>query len=162
MKRWILLIGLMTGVFTHAESLDHTFKDGETLWFLAQVYYGKGEDYTRIIEANQLKSADRVRDGQKLTIPSPLFKPTQPGFDLRVTHLRGKRAEALAKRLVASVPTSETPGKKIASAASEPPVAKIAPKASAHEEPAPPAPKSKKEKEELSPLEKAKRELGGR
>ena len=88
---------------------QHEFKEGDTLWFLSQIYYGDGAQYTRILEANQLKSAGAVRDGQKLVIPGALFTPEQPGFDIRLAHLREKRAQNLAKRLMASesAPTAE-------------------------------------------------------
>lgn len=90
---------------SHAEtgrSIEHVFTGDETLWFLSQIYYGDGSQYTRIMEANHIESSEHVREGKRLVIPSPLFTPEQPGFAVRVAHLREKRAEALAKRGVAS------------------------------------------------------------
>lgn len=89
-----------------AGSHKHEFKEGDTLWFLAQIYYGDGSQYTRILEDNKLKSPGAVRDGQWLQISSPLFTPDQPGFQARLSHLREVRARSLAKRLVASESSS--------------------------------------------------------
>ncbi len=97
-----------TGFFSE-KKYQHEFKEGDTLWFLSQIYYGDGAQYTRILEANQLKSAGAVRDGQRLVIPGALFTPEQPGFNIRVAHLRQKRAQNLAKRFLASpsAPTAQ-------------------------------------------------------
>ena len=49
----------------------HEVKKGETLWKIAQKYYGDGNLYTKIFEANQtvLKDPNLIRVGQRLRIP---------------------------------------------------------------------------------------------
>jgi nucleoid-associated protein YgaU len=49
----------------------HEVKKGETLWKIAEQYYGEGGLYTKIFEANRdvLKNPDLIRVGQKLRIP---------------------------------------------------------------------------------------------
>jgi nucleoid-associated protein YgaU len=48
---------------------EYTIKEGDTLFLIAEKYYGDGFKYTEIVEANSLASADTVEIGQKLTIP---------------------------------------------------------------------------------------------
>jgi nucleoid-associated protein YgaU len=49
----------------------HEVKKGETLWKLAERYYGDGSLYPKIFEANKdtLKDPNLIRVGQKLRIP---------------------------------------------------------------------------------------------
>ena len=49
----------------------HKVAKGETLSHIAQKYYGKASEYKKIFEANrdQLKDADKVREGMTLKIP---------------------------------------------------------------------------------------------
>jgi nucleoid-associated protein YgaU len=49
----------------------HEVKKGETLWKIAEQYYGEGGLYTRIFEANRdvLKDPNLIRIGQRLRIP---------------------------------------------------------------------------------------------
>jgi nucleoid-associated protein YgaU len=49
----------------------HEVKRGETLWKIAEQYYGDGRLYQKIFEANSdvLKDPNHIRAGQKLRIP---------------------------------------------------------------------------------------------
>jgi nucleoid-associated protein YgaU len=49
----------------------HEVKRGETLWKIAEHYYGDGSLYRKIFEANTdtLKDPDLIRIGQRLRIP---------------------------------------------------------------------------------------------
>ncbi|MEE9913885.1 MAG: LysM peptidoglycan-binding domain-containing protein [Deltaproteobacteria bacterium] len=49
----------------------HEVKKGDTLWKIAEKYYGDGSLYKKIFEANQniLKNPDLIKIGQKLHIP---------------------------------------------------------------------------------------------
>jgi nucleoid-associated protein YgaU len=49
----------------------HEVQKGETLWKIAQRYYGDGSLYPKIFEANKdtLKDPNLIRIGQKLRIP---------------------------------------------------------------------------------------------
>ena len=47
----------------------YTVKDGDTLFAIAQNYYGDGYQYLKIAEANKLASADKISTSQVLEIP---------------------------------------------------------------------------------------------
>jgi nucleoid-associated protein YgaU len=49
----------------------HEVKKGETLWKIAEQYYGDGSLYPKIFEANRdvLKDPNMIRIGQRLRIP---------------------------------------------------------------------------------------------
>ena len=49
----------------------HEVKKGDTLWKVAETYYGDGSLYTKIFEANRdtLKDPNLIKVGQKLRIP---------------------------------------------------------------------------------------------
>ena len=49
----------------------HEVKQGETLWKIAEQYYGDGSLHTKIFEANKdtLKDPNLIRIGQRLRIP---------------------------------------------------------------------------------------------
>jgi nucleoid-associated protein YgaU len=49
----------------------HEVKKGETLWKIAEQYYGDGNLYPKIFDANRdtLKDPNRINIGQKLRIP---------------------------------------------------------------------------------------------
>jgi nucleoid-associated protein YgaU len=49
----------------------HEVKKGDTLWKIAEQYYGDGSLYKNIFEANRdiLKDPNVIRIGQKLRIP---------------------------------------------------------------------------------------------
>jgi nucleoid-associated protein YgaU len=42
---------------------------GESLWTIAEEYYGDGFAWTRIVEANNLANANDIEEGQVLVIP---------------------------------------------------------------------------------------------
>lgn len=50
-------------------AVKHKVQKGESLWSIAEDYYGDGRQYTRIKEANSLKS-DVIHPNTILTIPS--------------------------------------------------------------------------------------------
>jgi len=54
-----------------SEAKTHTVVRGDTLWKIAEHYYGKGNDYMKIFEANrdQLDDPDKIQVGQVLQIP---------------------------------------------------------------------------------------------
>ena len=49
----------------------HEVKKGDTLWKIAERYYGDGNLYPKIFEANRdiLKDPNMIKVGQKLKIP---------------------------------------------------------------------------------------------
>jgi LysM repeat protein len=58
----------------------HVVEEGESLWGIAQQYYGNGALFTRIEEANQgrLGKGDALYVGAKLVIPGAEGAPTKP------------------------------------------------------------------------------------
>lgn len=56
---------------TAPRAKTYTVKAGDTLWAIAARYYGRGAEYTRILEANtdKISSPISIRPGQVLTIP---------------------------------------------------------------------------------------------
>jgi nucleoid-associated protein YgaU len=54
------------------EAAIYEIKKGDTLWAIAEKYYGKGADYPKIVAANQpmIKDADEIYPGQVLRIPT--------------------------------------------------------------------------------------------
>lgn len=53
------------------EADTYEIKKGDTLWAIAEKYYGKGGEYPKIVAANQpmIKDADEIYPGQVLRIP---------------------------------------------------------------------------------------------
>jgi nucleoid-associated protein YgaU len=49
----------------------HTVVKGESLWQIAKKYYGSGQDFNKIYEANKdkIKKAELIYPGQKLVLP---------------------------------------------------------------------------------------------
>jgi len=87
--RFILI--LLVGVFqlpmaqagdpvTKAFTVEHHFKAGETLWFVSLLYYGKGGQFNKIVEANHLSSTEGIKDGQVLKIPDTNWKPDSADY----------------------------------------------------------------------------------
>lgn len=48
---------------------SHTVARGETLWSIAQTYYGSGYKWVDIAKANSLQSPNQIEVGQTLTLP---------------------------------------------------------------------------------------------
>lgn len=48
----------------------HAVAPGENLWTIAEVYYGNGEQWVEIAQANDLTSPGNIEEGQELTIPA--------------------------------------------------------------------------------------------
>ncbi|MGW0041213.1 LysM peptidoglycan-binding domain-containing protein [Rhodococcus sp. NPDC003348] len=48
----------------------HTVASGESLWVIAEQYYGDGNQYQRIADANGIANPDLINAGQVLNIPA--------------------------------------------------------------------------------------------
>jgi len=93
----IFLLGTWTWQAS-AKDIHHTVTKDETPWFLATVYYGKGNDNVKILKANHLKNPDEMSEGMDVLIPDPKYDRSQSGFAARYSDLWKKRAVALKKR----------------------------------------------------------------
>lgn len=112
------ILGIFFGAQTVlAYSVSHTVTKDETVWFLASVYYAKGEKFPEILKANKLDHPDDIREGMKIQIPEPRFHPevvhNKETFAERYARLWEKRAKALKERLTASVDDSPLPHSKV-------------------------------------------------
>ncbi|GAA3193764.1 hypothetical protein GCM10020255_094540 [Rhodococcus baikonurensis] len=49
---------------------SYTVESGDTLWAIAERFYGDGNQYQRIADANGIPNPDLINAGQVLTIPA--------------------------------------------------------------------------------------------
>lgn len=54
--------------------VQHTVAEGETLWTIAEKYYGSGHNFADIIVTNKIVNPDVIEAGQKITIPKAEVK----------------------------------------------------------------------------------------
>lgn len=66
---------------THVRPVIHYVKDGETLWAIAQQYYGDGGKWALIAKHNRdrLLAGNNVREGIRLQIPNRVVEATRDG-----------------------------------------------------------------------------------
>ena len=70
--------GSSTGSSTGSGDIRHTVQRGETLWGIANRYYGDGDRYMEIARANHLKNPSAINTGQVLTIPGTAKAAPKP------------------------------------------------------------------------------------
>lgn len=60
---------------------EYTVKKGDSLWKIAKTFFGKGQDYTKIVDANKsiIKDPNLIRIGWKLIIPGESQEPEAEG-----------------------------------------------------------------------------------
>jgi hypothetical protein len=85
------------------KSCVHEFQAGESLWFIAGVYYAKGSKFTQIVEANKLQGTGGLKEGQKLVIPDPKWCNTDAGFKARYQAKWDEREKVLAAKKTAQM-----------------------------------------------------------
>ena len=75
--------GATTASNTKPATQVYVVQPGDTLWSMAQRYYGSGFEWTRIYNANQSKIRDpnEIYVGQKLTIPEAAAAGQAPATD---------------------------------------------------------------------------------
>jgi len=102
MKKW--LMGFLL-VFFSARPLQadgvtafHVLRPGETLWFVAQIYYNDGNEYKKLLAANHLQKAEDVDIGLEISIPNPMWLETMPTFAEHYSKLFKQRSVALQKK----------------------------------------------------------------
>ncbi len=74
---------------------EHRFHQGETLWFLSNVYYGKGTEYKKIVEANHLTGTESLKDGMVLHIPGTIWKNDTADFKVHYKEIWDQRENKL-------------------------------------------------------------------
>jgi len=57
------------GLTTEGTVKSHTVAKGETLWAIAEKYYGSGYNWVDVANANKLTDAGQIEAGQVLSIP---------------------------------------------------------------------------------------------
>jgi hypothetical protein len=91
----VIFLSPSLNVIASPNESKHVFKADETLWFLAQVYYGSGLKYVDIVKANKLKNESAVAVEQELVIPHPKYPSEDHNWQERYDQLYKKRAQAL-------------------------------------------------------------------
>jgi LysM repeat protein len=61
--------GVATSAPAKGGSKTYTVERGDSLWAIAERFYGDGDKYTRIATANNIPNPDRINPGQKIIIP---------------------------------------------------------------------------------------------
>lgn len=88
---------LLVAGISHAQNQIHTVRSGETVSGIASKY---GATTKAILQANHLPSADKLKLGQKLTIPAQTKKSTKPVSNGTAYIVRaGDTDESIAKKL---------------------------------------------------------------
>lgn len=65
-------------VFVEGLPTTHQVAAGESLWQIAENYYGSGYNWVSLVKENQLANPDHLLVGQELTIPRvPVIKPAE-------------------------------------------------------------------------------------
>jgi len=92
----------------------HKFSGDETLWFVAQLYYIKGENFKKLMLSNGIQDPNKVADGTYLYIPDPVHNPFKKNLSERYSMLHEVREQKLAAvektsstRSIASVVVAE-------------------------------------------------------
>jgi hypothetical protein len=78
-----------------AHVVTHVVQEDETAWFLASVYYGNGNAYTKILETNKLVRPEDVKVGMSIQIQDPKYFKEQIDFSNRYAKLWEVRQKAL-------------------------------------------------------------------
>jgi len=85
------------------ESKIHTVAEGETLWSIAQLYFGDGMKFKDIKRANQSINPDRIIAGQKIKIPGITINADSEGAEYFVyTVEEGDYLSTIAEKFLGS------------------------------------------------------------
>src|SRR6476469_6227947 len=84
-------------------------KAGDTLWALAERYYGDGRKYPKLARLNKIKNPDHIEIGQTLTMPMIVLDAIEvkAGPDEDVLTL--KATKATHNLLLVALPASTSP-----------------------------------------------------
>ena len=88
-------------------TITHKVTEAETPWFLAQVYYGKGALYTRLLQANGFSRPEEMKQGMEIRIVAPEHWDAQPEFSKRYSALWETRSKALGLKIDNRMPSSK-------------------------------------------------------
>ncbi|MEZ0392620.1 MAG: LysM peptidoglycan-binding domain-containing protein [Pseudobdellovibrionaceae bacterium] len=104
------LIAVIVSVWalsTQAKVVKHVVLEDETAWFIAQVYYGNGTQFTKLLSANKLSRPEDMKEGMEILIEDPKFSQEQNQFAERYTKLWAARQKALGLTTGESLPSSK-------------------------------------------------------
>ncbi len=84
---------------TGPEKVKHIFRQRDSLWFLSQIYYGKGDHFQELMSANEIADPRQIEVGTEIEIPNPKFHPEQSEFQERLAKISRDRDSQLAARV---------------------------------------------------------------
>jgi hypothetical protein len=90
-----------------ADVETHVVAEDETAWFLASVYYGKGQEFPKLLSSNHLQRPADMKEGMTLKIENPKYSHKSPGFKARYDKLWKARQKALGLSVGSELPTSK-------------------------------------------------------
>ncbi len=85
----------------------HKVSAAETPWFLAQVYYGNGAEFSKLLKTNHMTRPEEMREGIEIQIENPKFQESDPQFQKRYSDLWDKRSKALGLKIDNRMPSSK-------------------------------------------------------
>lgn len=87
--------------------VNHVVVEDETAWFLAQVYYGSGLEFPRLLTSNQLSRPSELKQGMKIRIKNPVYFKQQSQFASRYIRLWEQRQKALGLKAGSALPHAQ-------------------------------------------------------
>ncbi len=92
---------------TETQTITHKVMEAETPWFLAQVYYGKGALYPRLLKTNGWNRPEEMKEGMEIRIEAPEHWDAQAGFSERYSAIWEKRSKLLGLKIDNRMPSSK-------------------------------------------------------
>ena len=86
----IIVIALLFSGVCFADNI-HKVEKGETVWFLAELYYGEGAKYQEILKSNNLKRPEDLKVGLEVVLPLPKYSNKAADFKDRYQQILAKR-----------------------------------------------------------------------
>lgn len=88
-------------------TIEHVVGEDETAWFLAQLYYGQGAQYPKLLKSNGLQRAEDLKPGLEIRVENAVYHKNQPDFARRYSRLWEQRQKALGLKVGSKLPHSQ-------------------------------------------------------